>query len=190
MFRSLSVTRAMPVSVNQPQRSWSVQGIDCRRMPNGNTPLKRVLCQIFSTNGSNGGDMVVKPDSCDVADGRFINTSRLNLTDFAWYCANAYDINEPFNLSTYPVAEKTPNPWGFYDMHSNVSEWVYDTEVGFGFGGSEYWNYTPDSAFGLLRGGGFYDQPEQLSNFYVFEQMDRQYAQAYAGFRLVRRLEY
>ena len=49
---------------------------------------------------------------------------------------------------------------------------------------------TPDSAFGLLRGGGFYDQPEQLSNFYVFEQMDRQYAQAYAGFRLVRRLEY
>ena len=144
----------------------------------------------FSTNGSNGGDTVVKPDSCDVADGRFINTSRLNLTDFAWYCANAYDIDEPFNLSTYPVAEKTPNPWGFYDMHGNVSEWVYDTEVGFEFGGSEYWNYTPDSAFGLLRGGGFYDQPEQLSNFYVFEQMDREHAQAYAGFRLVRRLEY
>ena len=76
----------------------------------------------------------------------------------------------------------------FTICNGNVSEWVYDTEIG--FGGTDYWSYTPDSSFGLLRGGGFYDQPEQPSNYFVFEQMDRVYAQIYAGFRLVRRLEH
>ena len=144
----------------------------------------------FSTDGSNGGDTVVKSDTCDFTDGQFTNISRLSLTDFAWYCANAYSSDDPYNLSTYPVAEKAPNPWGFYDMHGNVSEWVYDTDVGFGFGGSDYWSYTPDSEFGLVRGGAFYDQPDQLSNFYISSQIERYYSQTYSGFRLVRRLEY
>ena len=144
----------------------------------------------FSMGGGGNGGSVIDPTSCDPADGQFEQASRTSLTDYAWYCANAYANNDPYGLSTYPVATKDPNPWGFYDMQGNVSEWVYDTEVGFGFGSADYWSYTSDSAFGLLRGGGFYDQPEQLSNYFVFEQMDRVYAQIYAGFRLVRRLEY
>lgn len=41
------------------------------------------------------------------------------LADYAWFEGNS----EP---ATNEVAKKKPNPWGLYDMHGNVLEWVYD----------------------------------------------------------------
>ena len=41
------------------------------------------------------------------------------LDDIGWYVANS-------QLSTHPVAEKLPNPLGFYDMIGNVREWCQD----------------------------------------------------------------
>ncbi|MBU2616235.1 MAG: formylglycine-generating enzyme family protein [Nanoarchaeota archaeon] len=38
------------------------------------------------------------------------------LKDYAWYSSGP-----PRNIGT-----KLPNPWGFYDMHGNVREWVQD----------------------------------------------------------------
>ena len=40
----------------------------------------------------------------------------------------------------------------------------------------------PTVLLDLMRGGGYYDPPAQLSNAFVFEQMDRQAVQGHVGF--------
>ena len=84
------------------------------------------------------------------------------LDDYAWHYENADD-------AYHKVGKKKPNPWGLYDMHGNVSEWVLDQH-------SEKHYSTLKSGIGILdallvpktlyprvvRGGSWDDDPEGL----------------------------
>jgi formylglycine-generating enzyme required for sulfatase activity len=80
-----------------------------------------------------------------------------DLGDYAWYFENS-------NETTHRVGEKKPNPWGLYDMHGNVSEWVLDQMLEDGyqrFGGKQISNAEaivwPDKLFPRVVRGGNWD---------------------------------
>ena len=83
------------------------------------------------------------------------------LDEYAWYFDNADD-------RYHPVGEKKPNPWGLYDMHGNVAEWVLDAyqddfyaTLGEGPVRSPV-NWPSELYPRVVRGGSWDDDPDRL----------------------------
>jgi formylglycine-generating enzyme required for sulfatase activity len=84
-----------------------------------------------------------------------------DLDSYAWYFDNSEDQYQK-------VGKKKPNPWGLYDMHGNVAEWVLDQHVADfykGLAGKTSKNplAVPTKEFPcVVRGGSWDDDPEML----------------------------
>ena len=84
--------------------------------------------------------------------------------DYAWFVDNSDD-------TTHPVGEKKSNPWGLFDMHGNVSEWVIDemTEDGYAnvaalpqpVTAEDSIRWPTDLESRVVRGGAYFDEPSQ-----------------------------
>lgn len=100
------------------------------------------------------------------------------LGDYAWYEDNS-------GGTTHPVGQKLPNPWGFYDMHGNVFEWVADSYT------KDYYSKSPEldptgpleMGRGVSRGGAWsFPARSCRSAARLAQGMDHQ--RDFIGFRL------
>ena len=73
-----------------------------------------------------------------------------NLAAMGWYCNNSGD-------KTHPVARKTPNAWGLYDMHGNVREWCQDWYGAYSIDPVTDPSGPPTGSFRVKRGGSWGD---------------------------------
>lgn len=97
--------------------------------------------------------------------------------DYAWYHKNSKG-------KVHAVGGKKPNPWGLYDVHGNVSEWVWDV-----------WEpHDPNNTNELLRrdeqervlrGGAFYSDSKWLRSA-TRTRLDLGYTDLGGGFRCAR----
>lgn len=82
------------------------------------------------------------------------------LGDYAWFDANSEG-------KYHPVGQKKPNPWGLYDIHGNVAEWVLDQYAADSYGKFEGKSVNPlviplTEYPRVVRGGGWDDPAEML----------------------------
>ena len=101
--------------------------------------------------------------------------------DYAWYSDNAWNAGEQY---AHAVGTKLPNPWGLYDMHGNVLEWLQ--------AGGESVTYLssnqtdpPGSVSGILRGGRWSKDSSEMRSA-ARNLVAKTNADPYSGARLVR----
>ena len=112
------------------QREWkAVMGDNPSSFKGDNLPVEKVSWYdvqefIKKLNEKEGTDRYRLPSeaeweySCRAGTTTWycFGDSELKLDKYAWYGGSG----------TQPVGQKKPNPWGLYDMHGNVREWVHD----------------------------------------------------------------
>jgi formylglycine-generating enzyme required for sulfatase activity len=105
--------------------------------------------------------------------------SESNLGEYAWYDDNS-------GGETHPVGQKKPNPWGLYDMHGNVWEWVQDTwHSDYDGAPSDGSAWAGSGAYRVYRGGSWNDLARYCRAAYRYFNVQG-YRSSYLGFRLVK----
>ena len=107
----------------------------------------------------------------------------VDLNRYAWFERNS-------DKQTHPVGLLSPNAWGLYDMHGNVTEWVQDRYD------KEYYSNSPDKdpqgpttgRKRVVRGGAWINQAYSCRSaargYYSADYTDSDF-----GFRIVKAIE-
>ena len=106
------------------------------------------------------------------------------LEEYAWYKGNS-------DTKTHPVGKKRANPWGLYDVHGNVWEWVqdrwhpdYDDDNRPDDGSA--WE-SGDSPRRVSRGGSWFNDAGDCRSA-IRGNSNTGYISNFTGFRLLREL--
>ena len=126
-----------------------------------------------------------------------------DLDDYAWWFDNS-------EAASKKVKTKKPNPWGLYDMHGNLSEWVLEQHAKDTYANRKSGTFAapvkpPVGNFGQIARGGNCEDDEpahlrsarRLKSTDAWKEQDPQFPQsiwwctdaAYVGFRVVRPLQ-
>ncbi|MCX9084939.1 MAG: formylglycine-generating enzyme family protein [Candidatus Methanoperedens sp.] len=112
--------------------------------------------------------------------------NELMLDGYAWHKGNS-------DGETHPVGQKKPNPWGLYDMHGNVWEWVQDSyrsdykitpTDGSAWEGGDGWLWDIFGSKRVFRGGSWYGANCCRSAHRNYREPDHR--NTALGFRLLR----
>jgi len=101
------------------------------------------------------------------------------LGDYEWYNGNS-------GSETHDVGQKKPNPWGLFDSHGNVWEWVQDTwHDNYNGAPADGSAWEGDGSYRVFRGGRWYDlaRYQRSANR---NRNDADYSRDFLGFRLLR----
>ena len=115
------------------QKQWrEVMGNNPSRFKGDDLPVERVSWDdvqefVRKLNEKEGTDKYRLPSEAEWEYAARARSTTLysfgdgesRLGEYAWYSGNSGD-------KTHTVGQKMPNPWGLYDMHGNVWEWVQD----------------------------------------------------------------
>jgi formylglycine-generating enzyme required for sulfatase activity len=102
------------------------------------------------------------------------------LSEVGWYCGNS-------GRKSRPVAQKSPNAWGLYDMHGNVSEWCQDWYGEYG-SDSQTDPCGPTAASGkVVRGGSWLSNAKNCRSASRFDWLPDSGIE-FIGFRLVKEI--
>ncbi|GHT97575.1 hypothetical protein FACS1894154_01240 [Betaproteobacteria bacterium] len=160
------VTQAQWVAVMGKEKNPS--HFEGERNPVENVSWKDVQAFIQSLEAKEGRDGYRLPTEAEweyaaragtTSDYSFGN-NHSELRRYAWFDDNSEG-------KTHPVGEKRPNPWGLYDMHGNVWEWVYDLYGAYPEGAVDPDPCGPSGGqYRVLRGGSWHIPASFLRSAY------------------------
>ena len=101
-----------------------------------------------------------------ITDFSFGN-NETELNKYGWYVKNSQSM-------THEVGKKKPNPWGLYDMHGNVLEWI-DNKI--------------EKNVKMLKGGSWKEFSDACKTSFTSINLYSMTREAYVGFRILLDLD-